>query len=294
MPGVVGAWSGEELAGEWAGPCRWSGRSPRTSRPPITGPSRRTRRGSRATAWRSSSPSRAGSPTTRPRSSRSSTSSSPPSSISRRGPRMVPPRARRARDQRRGALEPRRRRRPGRVRHRARAAPAPLRGSEDHAEPDRAAWRARLRGARRWASSPCGPRRRSRTSPGSPCRAPPGSPSTKLRIVAPDVGGAFGAKLNVYAEEALCLALARRTGRAVKWIEDRSVSYAVTAQGRGVIHDVEVAATEEGKLLGFRVKELADMGRTSSSSRRGSPSSGAGSTWAPTTRRATGTSSPAS
>ena len=38
------------------------------------------------------------------------------------------------------------------------------------------------------------------------------------------------------------------------------MSYAVTAQGRGVIHDVEVAATEEGKLLGFRVKELADMG----------------------------------
>ena len=87
-----------------------------------------------------------------------------------------------------------------------------------------------------------------------------GIPEHKLRIVAPDVGGAFGAKLNVYAEEALCLALARRTGRAVKWIEERSVSYAVTAQGRGVIHDVEVAATEEGKLLGFRVKELADMG----------------------------------
>ena len=58
-----------------------------------------------------------------------------------------------------------------------------------------------------------------------------GIPEHKLRIVAPDVGGAFGAKLNVYAEEALCLALARRTGRAVKWIEDRSESYAVTAHG---------------------------------------------------------------
>ena len=82
----------------------------------------------------------------------------------------------------------------------------------------------------------------------------------KLRIVAPDVGGAFGAKLNVYAEEALCLALARRTGSPVKWIEDRSENYAVTIHGRGVIHDIEVAATEEGKILGFRVKELADMG----------------------------------
>jgi carbon-monoxide dehydrogenase large subunit len=87
-----------------------------------------------------------------------------------------------------------------------------------------------------------------------------GIPEHKLRIVAPDVGGAFGAKLNVYAEEALCLALARRTGRAVKWIEDRSENYAVTVHGRGVIHDVEVAATEEGKILGFRVKELCDMG----------------------------------
>ena len=95
---------------------------------------------------------------------------------------------------------------------------------------------------------------------GHPVGHLPASPSTKLRIVAPDVGGAFGAKLNVYAEEALCLALARRTGRAIKWIEERSENYAVTAQGRGVIHDVEVAATEEGKLLGFRVKELADMG----------------------------------
>ncbi len=82
----------------------------------------------------------------------------------------------------------------------------------------------------------------------------------KLRIVAPDVGGAFGAKLNVYAEEALCLALARRTGRPVKWIEERSENYAVTVHGRGVIHDVEVAADEDGRILGFRVKELADMG----------------------------------
>ena len=87
-----------------------------------------------------------------------------------------------------------------------------------------------------------------------------GIPEHKLRIVAPDVGGAFGAKLNVYAEEAICLALARRTGRPVKWIEDRSENYAVTVHGRGVIHDIEVAATEEGKILGFRVKELADMG----------------------------------
>jgi carbon-monoxide dehydrogenase large subunit len=87
-----------------------------------------------------------------------------------------------------------------------------------------------------------------------------GIPEQKLRIVAPDVGGSFGGKLNVYAEEALALALTRRIGRPVKWIEERSENLAVTIHGRGVIHDVEVAASEEGKILGFRVRELCDMG----------------------------------
>ena len=87
-----------------------------------------------------------------------------------------------------------------------------------------------------------------------------GIPEHKLRIVAPDVGGSFGGKLDIYAEEALCLVLARLTGRPVKWIESRSENLSVTIHGRGVIHDVEVAATEEGKILGFRVTELCDMG----------------------------------
>jgi carbon-monoxide dehydrogenase large subunit len=87
-----------------------------------------------------------------------------------------------------------------------------------------------------------------------------GIPEQKLRIVAPDVGGSFGGKLDVYAEEALALALTRRTGRPVKWIEERSENLSVTIHGRGVIHDVEVAATEDGKILGFRVRELCDMG----------------------------------
>jgi carbon-monoxide dehydrogenase large subunit len=85
-------------------------------------------------------------------------------------------------------------------------------------------------------------------------------PESKLRIIAPDVGGGFGSKLNVYAEEALVLALARRLQRPVKWVETRSENYLATIHGRGVLHDVEVAATNEGKILGFRVKELADMG----------------------------------
>jgi len=85
-------------------------------------------------------------------------------------------------------------------------------------------------------------------------------PESKLRVIAPDVGGGFGSKLNVYAEEALVLVLARRLKRAVKWVETRSENYLATIHGRGVIHDVELAATNEGKIIGIRVKELADMG----------------------------------
>jgi carbon-monoxide dehydrogenase large subunit len=87
-----------------------------------------------------------------------------------------------------------------------------------------------------------------------------GISESKLRIIAPDVGGGFGSKLNIYAEEALTLALSRKIARPVKWIEERSENYVATIHGRGVIHDVELAATEEGKILGIRVKEIADMG----------------------------------
>jgi carbon-monoxide dehydrogenase large subunit len=87
-----------------------------------------------------------------------------------------------------------------------------------------------------------------------------GIEQNKLRIIAPDVGGGFGSKLNVYAEEALALALARKTGRPVKWIEDRGENYVATIHGRGVLHDCTLAGTEDGKILGMRFVELADMG----------------------------------
>jgi carbon-monoxide dehydrogenase large subunit len=85
-------------------------------------------------------------------------------------------------------------------------------------------------------------------------------PETKLRIVAPAVGGGFGSKLNVYAEEALLLALARRLGRPVKWIVERSEDYLATIHGRDVIQEMELAATDEGKVVGVRAKLTADMG----------------------------------
>jgi aerobic carbon-monoxide dehydrogenase large subunit len=87
-----------------------------------------------------------------------------------------------------------------------------------------------------------------------------GVPENKLRVVAPDVGGGFGSKLNVYAEEALALALARRLGVPVKWVEDRSENHVATIHGRGQVQYMELAAKRDGEILGMKVKLVADMG----------------------------------
>ncbi|GAA3227506.1 molybdopterin-dependent oxidoreductase [Pseudonocardia petroleophila] len=87
-----------------------------------------------------------------------------------------------------------------------------------------------------------------------------GMPDSKLRVIAPDVGGGFGAKLNVYAEEALALALARRLKKPVRWNETRSDHHIATTHGRGQVQKMAVAATREGKILGMKVELLADMG----------------------------------
>src|SRR6266511_2939676 len=87
-----------------------------------------------------------------------------------------------------------------------------------------------------------------------------GIPETKLRVIAPDVGGGFGSKLNVYAEEAIAVAMARRLGKPVKWIEERSENYLATIHGRGVLQEMELAATEEGKVTAARARLTADMG----------------------------------
>ena len=70
-----------------------------------------------------------------------------------------------------------------------------------------------------------------------------GIPEAKLRVVAPDVGGAFGSKLEVYPEDAICLALAKKLGRPVKWIEERSENYVATLHGREMFQQIELAAT---------------------------------------------------
>ncbi|MDP9074801.1 MAG: molybdopterin-dependent oxidoreductase [Actinomycetota bacterium] len=83
---------------------------------------------------------------------------------------------------------------------------------------------------------------------------------SKLRVVAPAVGGGFGSKLDVYAEELLCLALARRLRRPVRWSEERTENTQATIQGRGMIQHLELAADGDGRVTAVRVKLLADMG----------------------------------
>ena len=85
-------------------------------------------------------------------------------------------------------------------------------------------------------------------------------PETKLRVIAPDVGGGFGSKLNVYAEELIALVLAKRLSRPIKWTETRSEGYQTTIHGRDQIQEMEVAADADGRLRAIRANLYADMG----------------------------------
>jgi carbon-monoxide dehydrogenase large subunit len=87
-----------------------------------------------------------------------------------------------------------------------------------------------------------------------------GIPESKLRIVAPDVGGGFGSKAEFYAEELLSVVLARKLGRPVRWTEERSEGYAATIHGRDFYTEYELAATRDGTILGCRAEVKAAMG----------------------------------
>ena len=87
-----------------------------------------------------------------------------------------------------------------------------------------------------------------------------GIPEQKLRVIAPSVGGGFGCKLNVYAEEIICMALAQRHGVPVRWTEGRTEAAGSTIQGRAQRQTIELAADADGKLTAVRATLLADMG----------------------------------
>jgi aerobic carbon-monoxide dehydrogenase large subunit len=82
----------------------------------------------------------------------------------------------------------------------------------------------------------------------------------RVRAIAPDVGGAFGAKLQVYAEYHAVAAIAARLGRPVRWQETRSESMVSLTHGRAQVQRVELGAKRDGTLVGLRAEILADMG----------------------------------
>jgi carbon-monoxide dehydrogenase large subunit len=87
------------------------------------------------------------------------------------------------------------------------------------------------------------------------------APEHKLRVVAPDVGGGFGSKIFIYAEEVVCLWASRRAGGVpVKWVADRSEAFLTDANGRDHVTKAELATDKDGKIVGLRAKTIANMG----------------------------------
>jgi carbon-monoxide dehydrogenase large subunit len=85
-------------------------------------------------------------------------------------------------------------------------------------------------------------------------------PEHTLRVIAPEVGGAFGAKNALYPEEVLGVALAKHLGRPVKWIEDRQEHMLATTHGRGQVADVTLGARSDGTLTALHLRILSDLG----------------------------------
>jgi len=87
-----------------------------------------------------------------------------------------------------------------------------------------------------------------------------GIPEQNIRVIAPDVGGGFGSKLQVTAEEVLAVLVARKLGKPVKWTESRSEGNLTVHHGRDMWQRIRLAADGDGRLRGLSVDLLADMG----------------------------------
>ncbi|WP_027882103.1 xanthine dehydrogenase family protein molybdopterin-binding subunit [Meiothermus rufus] len=87
-----------------------------------------------------------------------------------------------------------------------------------------------------------------------------GLAENQVRVIVPDVGGAFGAKINVYPEEMLAAYLAKHLGRNIKWVEGRSEAFNATIHGRAQVAELEMAFDAEGRILGLRGRVVADLG----------------------------------
>lgn len=87
-----------------------------------------------------------------------------------------------------------------------------------------------------------------------------GIPENKLRVITPEVGGGFGSKLNVYAEEALLGWISMQLNKPVKWIESRRENIQATIHGRGQVGYIEIGCKNDGTITGLRYNVFADMG----------------------------------
>jgi carbon-monoxide dehydrogenase large subunit len=86
------------------------------------------------------------------------------------------------------------------------------------------------------------------------------APEHKLRVIAPDVGGGFGSKIFIYAEETVCVWAAKKVRRPVKWTSDRTEAFLADAHGRDHVTKAELAMDDQGKILGLRVHTIANLG----------------------------------
>ncbi|HEV2230480.1 MAG TPA: xanthine dehydrogenase family protein molybdopterin-binding subunit [Steroidobacteraceae bacterium] len=87
-----------------------------------------------------------------------------------------------------------------------------------------------------------------------------GLPEHKVRVIAPDVGGGFGSKIYLYAEETALVWAARRVGRPIKWTAERSESFLTDAHGRDHVSTAELALDRNGAFLALRVHTTANLG----------------------------------
>ncbi|MGB5697998.1 MAG: aerobic carbon-monoxide dehydrogenase large subunit [Polyangiales bacterium] len=87
-----------------------------------------------------------------------------------------------------------------------------------------------------------------------------GLPEHKIQIISPDIGGGFGGKVPIYPGYVICAVASLVTGKPVKWIEDRSENLQADSFARDYHIEAEMAANEDGKITGLRVKTLSDCG----------------------------------
>lgn len=85
-------------------------------------------------------------------------------------------------------------------------------------------------------------------------------PENKVRVISPQIGGGFGAKIFMYPEYVMVTALSKKVGRPVRWVETRSENYIATTHGRDHVTDIEVGATRDGNITALKVRTWANLG----------------------------------